>query len=277
MTENYSTFTTPDGFTIHTVHWLPPHEPKAVILLVHGVHEHSGRYTHVADALNTAGYAVYALDHRGHGRSSGQRGYFASLEQVVDDLEIYYRQIRASHPDKKIFVYGHSMGSLVSHMFLMRHQSEIAGWISSGTPIDLDTAVPGALLPILQVANRLIPQVALIPLGAEGVSQDPQEVQEYVEDPLNVVGRVRVRSVAELVTQGQKMRAALGDLRVPMLIMHGTADPITPPAGSRTMMERAASTDKTLKLYEGFYHEVHNEPEQQRVFNDMIAWLDAHL
>lgn len=278
MQTNTSQFTTSDGFKIHTINWQPETEtsPKAVVILVHGIAEHSGRYAHVAEKLVNEGYVVYSFDHRGHGHSEGVRGYFDSFEQPVSDLEAYFKQIKATHPDTKIFLIGHSMGSLLTTMFTLRHQDELAGWVSSGSPLTLDETVPSLLISIGKALQGITPKLPFAGLDPNAVSRDPATVQEHATDPLIYHGRVRVAMGIGIITHGQIVRESLNQLQLPILIMHGTGDTIAPPSGSKLLMERAGSEDKTLKLYDGLYHEIFNELERETVLADLLTWLNAH-
>lgn len=277
MNTKTGSFQTRDNQKIHTIQWLPETLPKAIVILVHGIAEHSGRYAHVAEALVNAGYAVYSLDHRGHGRSDGMRGYFDSFEKPVTDLKTYVDQIKSTHPDAKIFMVGHSMGSLISLMFVLRHQSDLAGWVSSGSPVKLDETASEFLINMGKTLKNILPTLPFMPLDVTTISRDADVVEKQKHDPLVYHGRVRVGMASGLVTEGRAARDRLGELHLPILLMHGTGDKLTPVSGSQWIYEKAESADKTLKLYEGLYHEVFNEPEQETVIGDMIGWLDARV
>lgn len=272
-----TSFQTIDGLRIHANIWLPETPPKAVILLVHGVGEHSGRYPHVAEAFNRAGYAVYAFDHRGHGKSEGLRDYFESFAHPAGDVATYYHTIRERHPDTPIFVYGHSMGALISQIFLLEHQDEINGWVATGSPLTIDQKQPPFVLQAGSVLRNIIPKVRVMPLGAKGVSRDEKIVEDYEQDELNSNKLLRVRMAVDIALAARDLRAKLPQITLPLLAMHGEADPIAPAQGSHILYEKAASTDKTLKVYPGLYHEIHNEPEQETVFRDIVDWLDERL
>ncbi len=276
MQERIGTLTTSDGITLHTIQWLPEGEPKAVILFAHGLGEHSGRYQHVGQALADAGYALYALDHRGHGRSGGLSGYFGTVQRPVDDLSTYYQQIQTEHPGKPIFMYGHSMGALISLLFTQRHQDTLAGWISQGTPLNVDEIQPAIVVALAKFLNRIAPKLRFAPLDANGISRDPKVVADYLADPLNATKRHRVSLIVNIIGGGQEARQDINKIHLPILVLHGTADPICPVSGSHLLYNGVQSTDKTLKLYDGLYHEIHNEPEQAQVFADIIAWLNVH-
>ena len=276
MQHNSGSFTTADGLNIHTESWLPDSDPRAIVLISHGVGEHIGRYAHVATRLIADGYAVYGLDHRGHGKSDGLRSYFDDLNDPVNDLKVYFDQIKATQPGKKVFLYGHSLGSLIALLFTLRYQSELAGLISSSTPLEVESSQPKLLIAAAGVLNNVIPKTAITPLPAIYISTDPAEVKAYETDPLVYHGNVRVRVGYQIVQNSRLVKARLSEIKLPLLVFHGGADKICPPAGSETLYRGATSSDKTLKIYPGMYHETHNEVEKSIVLDDIAAWLQAH-
>lgn len=267
-----------DGTMLHIAHQLPAGDPKAVVLLVHGYAEHSGRYLHVIDALVNAGYAVYTLDHRGHGKSEGLRAYVESIDLCATDLYAYFQQVKAAHPGKKLFLYGHSMGAMISLVFTIQHQDEIDGLISSGVPVLADANVPGALVAAGRVMDKVAPKMAFMRFGKPGVlSCDPQVEIDIANDPLHYGGNMRVRTGMSINRAAAWARERIEALRLPMFVFHGAADELVSPKGSDLLYERAASSDKTLKHYPKMRHEPHNEIEKETVIADMITWLDRHV
>jgi alpha-beta hydrolase superfamily lysophospholipase len=272
-----SSFQSADGLKIYTESWLPDAAPKAVVLIVHGYAEHIGRYVHVADYLVGRGYAVYGLDHRGHGRSDGLRAYFDNIDQPVDDLKRYFDSVKASHAGRKIFMYGHSMGSLIALAFALRYQDQLAGLILSGTAVNADTTVSPTLVAISGVLSRIIPKTTLTPpLPSNALSHDPAVVSAYDSDPLNYRGNWRIRMGAVLLQQGKILRERVAELTLPLFIMHGKEDAVTPVSGAEVIASKARSADKTLKIYPGLFHEIHNEPEKATILADIGDWLDKH-
>ncbi|MBZ0283741.1 MAG: lysophospholipase [Anaerolineae bacterium] len=277
MKHTTNSFKTTDGISIHTESWLPEAEAKAVVIVVHGLGEHVARYAHVAARLNAAGYAVYGLDHRSHGRSGGDvRAYFEDFNQPVSDLAQYFIQIKNANPDKKIFVYAHSLGTLIGMTFAVRHQRDLAGMIISGTPLEVESLQPALLIRAGDLLNSILPKMPITPLPSSGLSHDPAVVQGYDNDPLVYHGNVRVRMAHHIIHVSRAIKMRLRDLPLPMLIIHGVDDPICPSVGSVTLHQGISTSDKTLKLYPGLFHEIHNEPEKETVFDDMVAWLDQH-
>ncbi len=277
MSHETSSITSADGATIHTECWLPDADVKAVVLIVHGLAEHMGRYTHVAAKLNPMGYAVYGLDHPGHGQSEGLRAYFDDFDQPLNTLRQYLDRVKTEQPGKKIFIYGHSLGALISLAFLLRYQTDFAGAVISGAPLEVEASQPKWLISMGNVMNSVAPKLAVNPLDSKWLSHDPVIVTGYDNDPLVHRGNVRVRMGTQIVQISRNVKSRLAELKLPMLIIHGAEDKICPPAGSTVLNQGIGSSDKTLKIYPGMYHEVHNEVDKAEVLNDIATWLDAHV
>lgn len=274
-----SSFQTADGLKIHTEAWLPNHSPRAVVVIVHGAAEHIGRYAHVAAKFVEHGYAVYGYDQRGHGRSDGKRGYFKTFEHPINDLARYIKLICTTQNDPKIFLYGHSMGSIVTLAYLLRdHHHPITGLITSGTPLAIEGEgeVSNIIVSAVRTLNQFIPDAPLISLDVTGMSRDPAVLATWTTDPHVNLTLLRVRTTMGILGTVRHIRANWSDITLPMLILHGGADRIVDSDGSRQLYENIQSTDKTLKVYPELYHEIVNEPERQMVLNDMVTWLDNH-
>jgi alpha-beta hydrolase superfamily lysophospholipase len=254
--------------------WVPAGDPKAVVVIAHGAGEHSARYAHVGAHLAQAGYATYALDHRGHGRSHGKGANIERMDLVVEDLDAFVVLAGGRHAGMKVFLLGHSMGGAISIAYALRHQDRLAGLLLSGPAAALDAATPVELF-AGRVLSRIAPGLGVFGVDSSDVSRDPDVVRAYDEDPLVHHKKLPARTVGELAAHVEKFPDAVGRIEIPLLVMHGTDDKLTPPAGSRMVHERAGSADKTLELYEGLYHEILNEPEQGRVLADLTGWLDA--
>ena len=244
------------------------------MVIAHGASEHSGRYAHVGERLAGDGYAVYALDHRGHGRSQGRRAVLDRLDHAIADLRTFVELVSRREPQSGVFLLGHSMGGAIAIAYAVRHQETLAGLALSGPLAALEAASP-----ITRGAARLLSAVApglgIYDVDSSAVSRDPAVVRAYDDDPLVHHGKLPARTVAELSAAVERFPDEARSLRLPLLVMHGGEDMLTPPDGSRMVHERAASEDKTLRVYDGLYHEILNEPEQDRVLDDLVAWLDA--
>jgi alpha-beta hydrolase superfamily lysophospholipase len=265
------------NFNLYYQCWLPARDPKALLLVVHGIGEHSGRYTNLVNYFVPKGYAVYSFDHRGHGKSEGLRGYVERFSYYLNDLETFFNIVRREHGDTKIFLVGHSMGGTIATAYTVDHQGELAGLLLSGAGLKVASSVSPILIALAPIGSLLLPKIGTIRLDDSAISQDKAVVDEYLNDPLAYRGRIRARLGAELIKTTQKLARQIPKINLPILIMHGTADRLSDPEGSRMLYKRVSSKDKTLKLYEGFYHEIFNEPGREQVFADMETWLATHI
>jgi acylglycerol lipase len=265
------------GANIYFQSWLPESEPRAVLLIVHGLAEHSGRYTNVVDHFVPLGYAVYGVDHFGHGKSDGKRVYVERFDDYTNTLKIYFDMIHGWQPDKPIFLVGHSMGGLISAVYLLDHQAELAGAVLSGPAVKIPNHVTPAMLIVGKMLSALIPKFGLLPLDAVGVSRDPAVVQAYVSDPLVHRGKATARLAAEMLKAIQTISGQAARITLPIMIVQGSADRLVDPAGARMLYGAVSSADKEIRIYNGFYHEVFNEPEHDKVLHDVKIWLEAHL
>jgi alpha-beta hydrolase superfamily lysophospholipase len=259
-----------DGTVLYRQRWLPDSEPRAVVVLVHGLGEHSGRYRHVAVALTASGYAVLTFDLRGHGRSGGRRG-----DTRLDDIGRLVDEAARAFPDRPCFLYGHSLGGLLVLTYGLRRNVRLTGIVSSGaalvSPLREQRAKVAAVRLLAPVAPGLTLPTGLDP---ELISRDPAVVAAYRADPL-VHGRASLAFARDAIAAGDAALAGAGDFPTPLLVLHGGADRITFPAGSQRFAA-AVPGDCRLVVYDGLYHEIHNEPEQERVLADVVAWLDEH-
>jgi alpha-beta hydrolase superfamily lysophospholipase len=268
---------TTDGLTLHHVIWQPQTEPKAVILLIHGIGEHSGRYEHVGQFFNRRGYAVVSYDHRGHGKSEGERTYFTSFDVPVEDMRMVFKAVQSAFHNKPIFIYGHSMGSLISTLYLLKYQDGVQGYVSSGSPLGLDTTAPPLLVFIGKIIARFFPKLRLIPGDLKTLSRDPEVIKLFEADLLTDKGSTRAGMAAAFLHHALSTPTELRKITLPILIVHGDADKLTPLEGSKRINQYVGSTDKTFKIYPGLYHELHNEPEKEQVLGDIAAWMDARV
>jgi len=257
---------------IHTQTWLPDGEARASVVIAHGAGEHLGRYEHVAARLNAEGYAVHALDHRGHGRSEGPRALIDRIDNAVEDLDQLVVKVADGQP---VFLLGHSMGGTIALKYAIAHQERLVGLVLSSPLAALEAASPATRL-AARVLSAAAPRLGVIAVDASAVSRDPEVVRAYETDPLVHHGKLPARTVAELASAVESFPATVGAITVPTLIMYGTADQLVPPEGSAMLGQRIGSADKTVKPYNGLYHEILNEPEQQQVLDDLVEWLRTH-
>ena len=257
--------------------WLPAQDLKAILLVVHGFAEHSGRYMNIVNHFVPKGYAVYGLDHRGHGRSEGLRGYVERFSYYLDDLKTFFDIVRSEHDDAKVFIVGHSMGGAIATAYAVEHQDEFDGLILSGAGLKMSNGSLRMLVPIVRILSMLLPKMGITFIDVSTISRDEDVVEAYVNDPLVYWGKIRARLGSELAMVMQKLPQQMPEIVLPILIMHGTADRLVDPEGSRLLYEKISSEDKTLKLYDGFYHEIFNEPGREQVSKDMEGWLNTRL
>ncbi len=256
--------------------WVPEAEAQAAVIIVHGASEHSGRYGHVAQGLVADGYAVYALDHRGHGRSDGPRALIDRLARAVADVDQLVSQARAEHPALPIVMLGHSMGATVALSYAIRHQERLTALVLSG-PLAALEAAPPPLRVLGRVLSVLAPKLPLIDIDASLVSRDAAVVRDYQADPLNHHGKLPARTIDELARAIDDFPEAVTTITLPVLILYGTADRLAPPSGAQMLERRIASADKTIIAYPGLFHEILNEPERDAVLTDIRAWLAERL
>ncbi|MBV8542152.1 MAG: lysophospholipase [Pseudonocardiales bacterium] len=257
--------------------WLPRDPVRAVIVIVHGVHEHSARYAHVGTRLAAAGFAVYAADHRGHGRSDGRRGNIERMALIVADLASFVRFALERHPGLPVFMVGHSLGGLIALHYATEPGTLLDGLVVSGPAVQ---AIVGSALQrrLAGVLSTLVPNVGVVTLDADQkISRDPEVVRAYREDPLVYRGKVKARTGAESLAMMEALPARLPRLSMPLLLLHGTDDRICAPAGSAMVHDAVSSPDNTLRQYQGLYHEVFNEPEREQILTDLVSWLNHHL
>jgi alpha-beta hydrolase superfamily lysophospholipase len=270
------TYESKDGLKLFEQGWRPAVTPKAVVAVVHGYGEHSGRYVHVAEELTEKGYAVNTWDLRGHGRSEGEpRTFVRSFDEHLLDLQEFLDRTRERHAGSPLFLLGHSMGGCISTLFTITRKPEIRGLLLSGAALKMSGKYPPPLILFARILSLLFPKLPLLKLDSGAVSRDPEVVRAYENDRLVYRGGIPARTGAELNRAMERIQQRMEAVDVPLLIMHGTSDLLADPEGSRQLYHRAGSADKELKLYEGLYHEILNEPEKGQVLADMVEWMDA--
>ena len=274
MKKREGKFSGAKGLSIYYHYWEPDAQPRAIILLVHGAGEHCGRYAHFARYLTDHGYAVVALDHPGHGRSEGTPGHVERIDDYLETLHTFHQQVVADFSGVPQILLGHSMGGLISSLYLLLHQQDFIGCILSGPAIKMDIE-PGMLqIYLIRFLSAVLPKAGVLQLDATGVSRDPAEVEKYVTDPLVFHGKMSARKVSELFKSMRHIQANAEKITLPMLLLHGGDDAMAAAEGSYFLHSRISSTDKTLKIYPGLYHEIFNEPEQQEIFADVLVWCN---
>jgi len=262
---------------IYYQYWLPEGEPKAILLVAHGVAEHSGRYMNIVNHFVPAGYAVYGIDHIGHGKSDGKRVCLERFQDYTKTLKKYFDMIRGWQPEKPIFLVGHSMGGLISAAYLLEHQDEITGAVLSGPGIKVPDNISNAVIFAGKILSVVMPKAGIIQLDAEGICRDPAVVDAYVNDQLVYTGKITARLGAEMLKTIQHVTESAIKIRLPIMIVQGGSDKLVDPSGAQLLYDSVSSEDKMIKIYDGLYHEVFNEPEHGQVLDDVKVWLESHL
>jgi len=264
------------GLKIHARTWLPAGAPIGVVVIAHGFAEHGGRYAAVAERLVADGIAVRAADHRGHGLSEGRRTSIVRFGDYVDDLTTVIAQARARWPSLRIVLLGHSMGGLVALDLAVRPGGPVDGLVLSA-PAACPREVSRFTLAVGRALSRVAPNTGVLRLPLNRISRDPAVVDAYTKDPLVFRTPIRARLGAEMLDAMDRVEAGLPSLRTPLLVMQGTADGLVDPGCGPHVYDRAGSEDKTLKMYDGLWHEIFNEPERDHVLDDLTGWLRSHL
>lgn len=268
-----------EGTKIYWQGWIPDTKPKAVIQIVHGFGEHSGRYMNVVNKLVPKGFAIYADDHRGHGKSGGKRTYAKSLTQFIEDEKKFYDIIKAEHPELPYFMLGHSMGSGIAQYFALKHQDLLNGLIISGAGTHYGGDLPKIKVALAKGMSKLLPKVsAKSGLDANLISHDKAVVEAYLNDPLVFADKSTTKLAAIMLEAFENLPNVVGKIQIPVLIQVGGEDQMV--TGVEKELKPAYKTeDFTFISYEGLYHEVYNELESDRekVLEDLSNWLEKHL
>lgn len=269
-------FKTVDNFEIFESTWSCDNA-KGVVLITHGIAEHCGRYDHVAQSLVEAGYSVVSFDLRGHGKSSGKRNYTNAFQDYLNDLQDVLERTQRGFSGLPLFLLGHSMGGEIVTLFSIERNPEVKGILLSGPSVKISDDLSPFLQKVSGLLSVILPKLPVLKLGSADISKDPEVVKAYDEDPLNYRGGILARTGAEALGATKTISAHAGAISLPILIMHGELDKLADVKGSEMLYAKVSSEDKTLKIYDGLYHEILNEPERDLVKADIITWLDAHI
>jgi len=254
--------------------WLPEESPKAIILLVHGLVEHSGRYMNMVNYFVPKSYAVYGFDHIGHGKTPGQRTRIDQFKDFTDNIKIYFDHIQSWYQGLPIILFGHSMGGLISTNYLLDYQSELSAAVLSGPPLILPDIVSRTVSGLIA---KFAPWLGLLRINPNDVCRDQKVVQAYIDDPLVYNGRISAKLLTEIVKGMQRANDEANIINLPICIVHGGADKLADPAGSQMLFDKVSSKQKFIKIYDGLYHEVLNEPEHPEVLKDIDTQLSGFL
>ena len=270
-----STFEGVGGLKIFTRVWQPEGKPRAVVVIVHGFNSHSGQYLWAAEQFTKNRLAVYAIDLRGRGRSEGERFYVEKIEDYTNDVQTLVKQAKAENPGLPVFVLGHSAGGVISCVYTLDHQTEIDGLICESFAYELP--VPDIVLTFLKGLSYITPHTHVFSLNNKDFSRDPAIVESMNEDIL-IKGESQPAQTAKvMINASHRLTEEFSNITLPVLILHGAEDKATKPSGSQHFFERTGSKDKTLKIYEGHFHDLLNDTDKEVVMADIQSWIDERI
>jgi len=261
----------PKGLRILVRSWQPAVPAKAVVAICHGVNSHSGYYQWAASQLTAAGFAVYAVDLHGRGKSDGERFYLESIDDYLTDVDALLNLAEAREPGRPLFLLGHSAGGVISSVYTLENQRRLKGFICESFAFQV--AAPDFALAVVKGLSHIAPHAHVLRLKNEEFSRDQAVVDAMNSDPLIAHEVQPTRTVAELVRADERLKQEFPLITIPLLIMHGTADKVTNPKGSQFFFDTAGSSDKTLKLYDGHVHDLLNDFGRETVMADIVNWL----
>ncbi|KAL7114434.1 hypothetical protein ACP275_04G121100 [Erythranthe tilingii] len=277
----FSLFVNSRNDTVFTQSWTSVHiQVRGVVVLLHGLNEHSGRYSDFAKKLNANGFKVYGMDWIGHGGSDGLHAYVHSLDYAVNDMKLFLGKVLSENPGVPCFCFGHSTGGAIVLKAVLdpKVRQRIAGIVLTSPAVGVKPSHPifAVLAPIF---SFLLPRFQFSAANKEGitVSRDPEALVAKYSDPLVFTGSIRIRTGYEILRITAHLQQNLARLTTPFLVLHGTDDSVTDPEASMKLHEEASSADKTIKLYRGLLHDLLFEPEKEEVADDIIAWLSDRL
>lgn len=267
------------GQKLHYRAWESAGSPKAHIVIVHGYAEHGDRYAELAGSLSSQGFYIWAADHYGHGQSAGLRADVPRFELFAEDLSKFIDQVVL--PETKntpLFLYGHSMGGAIALLYSLEHQENLRGVILSGPLLRPGRQSSSLEKKAAVILKKILPTLPFRPFSATLLSHDRSIVRAYRADPLVYNGKMRLRMGAELLRVDELLPdGRLADLKLPLLLLHGGADAVVPPGDSEQLYAAAGSSDKTLRIFDGAYHEIHNESCKEELMELLLSWLTARL
>lgn len=272
---NRSSFEGVGGLKIATRSWKTAANPRGVMILIHGFNAHSGYMEWPAEQLAESGMAVYALDLRGRGESEGERFYVEEFKDYLDDVNTLVSMARAENPGSPIYVLGHSAGGVIATSYVFEHQDEIAGLICESFAFDV--GLPHLVQLALQGVSHIVPHVHVFSLNNNDFSRDPAHVERMNTDPLIAKESQPAETASEMLKAAARLKENMPNFNVPVFIIHGTEDKATRPAGSQYFYDHAGSADKTLKLYEGHFHDLLADLDKELVMADIQNWIDERI
>jgi len=270
-------FKNQENLSIYIQNWLPENPAKAVLLIVHGLNEHSGRYDYFSNFFVNEGFAVYSMDLVGHGKSDGTRAFVKDFVNYIDDINLYLDKIKQLQPGSPIFLIGHSMGGLIGALLLIDYPDQFAGAVLSGSVVQVPDDVSPLFISLGKFVSLVLPKLGLLKIDLSGLSRNPDVVQAYKDDPLVNSGKFTARVSAEMNKSFDRVAVEGSRIKSPVLILHGGSDRIVNPACSHFLYALVSSDIKKLIIYDSFYHEIYNDPGHEQVFEDVSSWINNQL
>lgn len=270
-----NTFLSEDKLNVNYKNWKTEAAPKAIVVLAHGFNSHSGYFQWTAEQLNADGYEAYGIDFPGRGKSDGERYYIADYNQFVKELDKLVNIAQAAHPGLPTFLLGHSAGGVLSSIYTLDHQDKLSGFICESFAFQVPA--PDFALAALKGLSHIFPHAHVLKLKNEDFSRNKAAVDFMNNDPLIAHEVQPTKTVQQLVLADERLKVEIPTVKLPLLILHGTEDKATKPAGSQYFYDHAASADKTLKLYEGHYHDLLNDVDKEIVIKDILDWLNVRV
>ena len=273
--ENIGKLQGPTGLNIAFRSWRPRDPARAVVVIIPGFNSHSGYYEWTAEQLIDEGLSTYAIDLRGRGNSDGERFFIENFADYVSDVATLVALVKSRAPRLPLFMLGHSAGGVVACLYALKDQAELKGLICESFAHELPA--PDFALAVFKGLSHVAPHARILHLKNEYFSRDPKVVQVMNDDPLIAHETQPTRTLAALVRADDELKKEFAQITLPLLIVHGTTDKAAKPSGSEHFYEKAGSADKTLKLYEGAYHDLLNDRGKEQVIADIKGWIDDHL
>jgi acylglycerol lipase len=252
--------------------WKNGYDPKGIMIIIHGLNSHSGYYENFALQLNKNNYEVYAIDLPGRGHSDGERYYISDYRDIIEDIDQLVDMVKSANPTLPVFLFGHSAGGVFASAYAIDHQYKIRGLISASFAFEVPA--PGFALSAIKFLGHIIPHTRLVKLNNGDFSRNKSVVEAMNSDPLIENEKQPARTMQQLLLAAEYVKKEMPEINLSLLILHGTADKATKPSGSKYFMEHASSTDKQLKLYEGHYHDLLNDKNNEIVISDIVRWLN---
>ena len=270
------TMTASDGLCLRSFAWQPTQMPvRGVVVITHGIRDYAARYQRFAEQLTKQGFAVFAQDLRGHAHSGGDRQRFDAMARMVQDTDMIVSEAKHRHPKVPLYVYGHSLGGLITTAYSLEHADKLSGVILSGAALKRPHSVSGFSAGVAQIVATVAPGLKVVQVDDSEFSKDKNVMAALANDPLVSRDKLPAATAAATLKAIADVQQRMGQLKLPLMVMYGTADSVNPIEGSQALIGAVASTDKTLKTYPGVYHDMLNEPERDQIAADIIAWLVA--